>query len=126
MCRAIFEEYRELIPHSTHDERHEMSQVLHRWNFHHAFWAIYGKHVAIKKPHNSGSGFFKYKSFCSIVLLDVVDADYKFMWASVGSEASDAGIFSECFFRTAVEDNSSGFPPAEPLRQDGWTSHILC
>ncbi|MEW8547456.1 MAG: transposase family protein [Candidatus Thiodiazotropha sp.] len=123
VCRAIFEEYRGelfVLP-STHDEWREVSQKFgNRWNFHHACGAIDGKHVAIKKPHNSGSEFFNYKRYCSIVMLGVVDAEYKFIWAGVGSEgsASDAGIFSECSLRTALEDNSIGFPPAEPLPQD--------
>ena len=95
-------------------------------NFHHAFGAIDGKHVAVKKPHNSGSEFFDYKRFCFIVLLRVVDADFKFIWTSgsVGS-ASDAGIFSECTLRTALEDNSIGFPPTEPLPQDDRQIFIL-
>ncbi len=91
-----------------------------RWNFHHAVVPSTVKHVAIKKPHMSGSEFFNYKGFCSIALLGVADAEYKFLWASVGSNgsASDAGIFSECSLRVALENNTIGFPPAEPLPQD--------
>ena len=98
-----------------------------RWNFNHACGAIDGKHVAIKKPHQSGSVYYNNNGFCSIVLLGLVDADYKFLWASAGSNgsASDAGIFSECSLCAALEENNIGFPPAEPLTQDDRNIPIL-
>lgn len=47
------------------------------------FPAIDGKHVVIDKPANSGSLFYNYKKDSSVVLLAVVDANYKFMLMSV-------------------------------------------
>jgi hypothetical protein len=123
VCQAIYDEFREelfTLP-STPDKWREVAHTFgNRWNFHNACGAIDGKHVAIKKPHMSGSEFYNYKGFCSIVLLGVVDAEYKFLWTSVGSNgsASDAGIFIECSLRDALEENTIGFPPAEPLPQD--------
>ena len=35
--------------------------------------------VVIKKPKKSGSEFFNYKGYFSLVLLSLVDADYKFL-----------------------------------------------
>ena len=123
VCRAIYEEYKEevfTLP-SSPDRWREVAQAFgNRWNFHHACGAIDGKHIAIKKPPLSGSEFFNYKGFCSIVLLGLVDAEYKFLWASIGSNgsASDAGIFNDCSLRVALEDNTICFPPAEPLPHD--------
>lgn len=64
------------------------------WNFPNCIGAIYGKHINIKKPMKSGTDYYNYKGFFSIVLLGVVDADYKFIRAEVGinGRISDGGV----------------------------------
>ena len=62
------------------NEWREVAQAFgNRWNFHHVCGAIDEKHIAIKKPHLSSSEFYNYKGFCSIVMLGMVDAEYKFL-----------------------------------------------
>ncbi len=70
---------------------------VQRWQFHHALGALDGKHVAIRCPQKGISLYYNYRGFHSIVLLGLVDSDYKFIWADVRSNGaeSDAQIFAD-------------------------------
>ena len=64
-----------------------------------------GKHVTIKCPVQGGSTFFNYKHFNSIVLIAIVDADYKFIYVDVGcnGRVSDGGVFGRSEIRNSIE-----------------------
>lgn len=76
--------------------------------------------IAIRKPPKSGSMYHNYKGFHSIVLMALVDADYKFMWTHVGGcgSQSDAQIYNDSELRECLEDGSNGLPPPSPLPND--------
>lgn len=57
--------------------------------------AIDGKHMLIQRPPGTVSSFYNYKRTYSIVLMPVVDANYKVLFADFGSRGhnNDAGIW---------------------------------
>ena len=123
VCTAIVQEYAEEVmdvPRGADDWRRIADLFSSRWNFHHTVGAMDGKHVAIRCPPNGGSQYYNYKGFHSIVMLALVDADYKFIWVDVGSNgsASDAQIFNSCELKPLLEDGRIDFPQPEPLPHD--------
>ena len=58
-------------------------QFQEKWQFPNCFGAIDGKHVLLINPFNCDSTYFNYKSFFSIAMLALVDADYKFLYVNV-------------------------------------------
>ncbi|MCK5872965.1 MAG: transposase family protein [Methylococcales bacterium] len=106
---------------TTPDEWRQVAETFStRWQFHNCLGALDGKHVAIRRPKDSGSLFFNYKKFFSIVLLALVDGDCKFLWADVGANgsASDSQVFGDCELREAIESGEIGFPDPQPLPND--------
>ena len=64
------------------------------------------KRVTLQAPKHSGSEFFNYKGFHSIVLMGMCDANYCFTIIDVGvaGRKSDAGIFARSEFGKMVVD----------------------
>jgi hypothetical protein len=74
-----------ISPPLMDDFRKISQKYLSSWNFPNCVGAIDGKHIRIKSPKNSGSLYFNYKEFYSIIMLAIVDADLKFAAIDVGS-----------------------------------------
>jgi len=91
-----------------------------RWNFDHCIGALDGKHVRIDSPWSSGSYFMNYKGYFSIVLMALVDADYKFIHVNVGAAGreSDGGVYQNTALCKAVDKNTIGVPDSSPLTGD--------
>ncbi|XP_054763663.2 uncharacterized protein LOC129270291 [Lytechinus pictus] len=123
VCQAIIEEYKgEMMkcPTTPNEWRAISDQFMEKWNFPHTCGALDGKHVSCKCPPNSGSLYYNYKGFYSVVLMALVDADYRFIWVDIGGmgSASDAQIYNASELRECVEDGSLGLPDPDPLPND--------
>ena len=97
---------------STNEEWLKVSQEFEdKWNNPFCLGAIDGKHINIHKHTNSGSEFFNYKHFLSVIMLAVVDANYIFLYVDIGSygQSGDAGVFSKSTLKEAMDGNELGF-----------------
>ena len=83
-----------------------------RWNFPNCIGAIDGKHM-LQAPARSGSLFYNYKGTFSIVLMAIVDAQYRFTFIDVGTYGSNAG--GAIFNGLALINGELDIPPPKSL-----------
>ncbi len=78
-----------------------------QWQFPNCIGALDGKHILMHPPRNSGSLFYNYKEGFSIVLLGLVDADYKFIAIDLGANGrcSDSGIWDNSIMKKMIVEN---------------------
>ncbi|XP_077306302.1 uncharacterized protein LOC143925721 [Lithobates pipiens] len=82
------------------------------WNFPNCGGAIDGKHVRIVPPPNSGSYYFNYKGFYSIIMLAVVDAKYNFLYLDIGKNGrnSDGSVIQQTEFYHRLQNGTLNLP----------------
>ena len=123
VCHAIVNEYGDevvKVPDDEEEWRVVIDKFNTRWNFPNTIGAIDGKHIALKAPPNSGTVYHNYKGFFSIILLALVDADYKFLWVDVGANGStsDCAVFNQSELKPELENGTLGLPPPTALVGD--------
>lgn len=82
------------------------------WGFPHCVGSLDGKHIRLKCPTKSGSMFYNYKKYFSIVLQEVADAKCKFVTIEVGGfgRQSDGGTFASSALYKMKSSGELKFP----------------
>lgn len=77
-----------------------------------------GKHIAIVPPSDSGSFYYNYKGFNSVVLLAIANANYEFVMCDVGTNGriSDGGVLDNTRFGELLIEEKLNLP--SPKRPD--------
>lgn len=116
---AIWDELKPVhMPSPTRETFRSASDDFYNlWNFPNCLGAIDGKHVRTRCPSKSGSMFYNYKRYFSIVLQAVVDAHYKFLTINVGGHGkqSDGGTFQASGLYRALVEEKLHIPDPTPL-----------
>lgn len=88
-------------------------QFYDKWNFPNCLGAIDGKHIRLKCPQHSGTMFYNYKNFYSVVLQAVADGNYKFITIDVGGygKQSDGGTFRSSSLYHLLQSDALNIPP---------------
>ena len=90
-------------------------EFLEKCNFNNCIGAMDCKHVLIRPPPNSGSYYFNYKHSFSVVLLAIVDANYKYTDIGCNDRISDGGVFKNCSLYHALEHKTLKIPKESTL-----------
>ena len=98
VCFAILETLMDewmSFPKTADDWEKIADGYKNRWNFPNCIGSLDGKHIALKSPPNSVSTYHNYKGFHSIILMALVDPDYKFIDVQIAAQGrlGDGGTF---------------------------------
>lgn len=88
------------------------------WNFPNCGGALGGRHVRINPPPHSGSFYYNYKGFFSIVLVAIVNAEHEFIMIDVGKNGrmSDGGVIEQTHFYHKLKENMLNLPPTSDTK----------
>ncbi|KDR21484.1 hypothetical protein L798_03988, partial [Zootermopsis nevadensis] len=95
-------------------------KYLELWNIPNCIGSIDGKHIRIQCPNKSGSAFYNFKAYLSIVLLAVADADGLFITVDVGDYGrnSDGGVLRNSAFGRNLQQGTLNIPDPKKLPAD--------
>jgi hypothetical protein len=119
VCEAIWKTLAPLhMPVSTKQMLLATSNEFYlKLNFPNCVGSIDAKHIRLKCPSNSGSMYYNYKHYYSIVLQGLADARHRFIAIDVGASGkqSDGGIFRHRSLYQLLISNNFNMPNAKKL-----------
>ena len=104
-------------PRTANDWQAVASDFERKWNFPNCIGSVDGKHILIRPPADSGSYYFNYKGSHSIILLAVVDANYRFLYVDIGKNgrASDSTVWEQTALKLAIDSCAIKIPAEREL-----------
>ncbi|CAH1967990.1 unnamed protein product [Acanthoscelides obtectus] len=121
-CVALYKVQQKYIkfPNSTEKWKEISKDFENRWNYPHCIGAMDGKHIDIIPPRNSGSYYFNYKGKHSMVLLAIVDANYRFLLVDFGTNGrvSDGGVLQNTRFYEKLVEKNLHIPPPNDVTEN--------
>ncbi|KYN17328.1 hypothetical protein ALC57_10383, partial [Trachymyrmex cornetzi] len=86
VCEAIWKALQPIVlpQQDLFTWKQSVKDFYEEWQFPNCIDALDGKHIRIKAPPNSGSKYFCYKKFFSIVLMAICNHKYRFLWVDIG------------------------------------------
>ena len=119
-CEAIWKVLSQIYLRSPSTEQ-EWKQICNNfeemWNLPHWIGAIDGKHIEIECPKKSGSKYFNYKGFFSLVLLAICDVKHCFTFVDIGQYGSgnDSEVLKPSHMGKCFEGNSLNVPEGSKI-----------
>lgn len=88
-----------------------------RAQFPNCIGAVDGKHIRIFKPVKSGSSYYNYKKYFSLLLLAICDSNCKFIFVDIGvyGRNSDSTIFEDTRLFRRLQSNMLNIPNPSPI-----------
>ncbi|XP_075189952.1 uncharacterized protein LOC142289897 [Anomaloglossus baeobatrachus] len=118
-CDVLWEHLKnQVMPQPTRQTWIDIAQGFKELtNFPHCIGALDGKHISVCKPPNSGSRYFNFHKYFSVVILALVDTNYTFIYVDIGAygSASDARIFRSSRLARRLVTMDLDLPPPSPL-----------
>lgn len=109
------------MPKPTAEKWKEVSdRIQSLWNLPNCIGSIDGKHIRIQCPPRSGSAYYNYKGYFSVVLLAVTDADGMLLSMDVGDYGrnSDGRVMANSNFGRALKNGNLDLPEPTPIAGD--------
>ena len=131
-CKAIWTVLQpEVMPKPTRNDWIKIERGFRlRWHFPNCIGALDGKHMAIISPPASGSLFYNYKGYYSLVLMALVDANYRFVYVNIGEYGSnsDSNVFQFSKFGQKFMNEKLNIPGNKRLsnyNDEGPMPHVI-
>lgn len=107
------------FPTNAEDWQLNASQFEEMWNFPNCGGAIDGRHVRINPPHHSGSLYYNYKGFFSIIIVAIVNANCEFIMVDVGKNGkfSDGAVIKQTHFYEKMKENQLKLPDTSETKE---------